>query len=50
MRDERTGAPLDIYKHPTVHWTTTRVGGPFEYVQTTKTEWGVDAARFMGSE
>lgn len=43
-RDEVTGAPIDFFKHPMAHWYHQRLNGPYEYVNTTKTEWAIDDA------
>jgi hypothetical protein len=44
LRDERTGAPLDVYAHPTVHFNMPRVDKQYEHIEVTKTEWQIDDA------
>ena len=44
FRDERTGAPVDFYAHPTAHWYYMPLTGSYEYIRRTKTEWTVDDA------
>lgn len=45
MRDENTGAPIDLIKHPLCHWTylTYNIKGE-EWVHKTQTTWDVDGA------